>query len=1121
MAEKIIYPRFIETSPCGEDLFESGAQKKTATSIAEVIRKGTSHYRLIGLDGSWGAGKSNVISIIKKDLGDTHHLFVYDAWSHQEDLQRRSFLEGLTDDLQQHHIVDQEEWKEKLKKLLAKKKETVQHTVPKLSYAIIVAFLATILTPITTAISGMFKEDDKLWKILLAGSPILIALLIWGIAARKNKKYRNFLDLFYIYKEKDLETVTNEVITESEPSVREFRNWMFDLENSLKKDIIIVFDNMDRLPPEKVQSLWSSIHTFFSENNAHKRIWVVVPFDRAHITEAFSKDAEKSNHFINKTFSVIFRVPPAVLTDWWDFFELKFFEAFGEDQRSEYSIVKGVFDRYQFSITPRKVIAFINELVTLKLTWDNTMPLRYMALFLVNKDLVLNDPVSIIINKGYRSKVAELFPEDHEVDDNIAALVYNVPKETATQVTLQREIILAIRENDMDLLDRLQKHKDFFKILEEIYAREEDMDFKVSVNALNEITYEQENAYAHNVLQSIWSKLALKQRNIAIDELSFAETQQILLSNCPEHNRIPLIKYLAAQYSISRNFKGDDFFKTVDALDDFIRDKKWDIKLPDHLRRTSMQPEQFVTYVQVAKENYEYFEAYCDNIQLENHFVGKFDKDWEGTQILEFIKKNYKFPALKKKVEEYMASDNVTLTNVTRLLEIYRNLSEDRILSVRIPDEKIDTLLSETQGNSNEYYELAAMRIARGDSWEGTSNMSETILSNSNEEEIKQISTRIESFSNLGDLIKLTVRLNQPLLNAVVKELIQRSKGTSRMSILEIVPLFDKIIEIVGVTDTELVERLNGWSKHFKDQLTEEKLATAVPSLSIYSACLKTKNDFSSHLFATAISYIEKIEEERWQQILSDENSYEFKLVGFLLKNEVISSFPNKLLEPYKQRLASIAEETEPLPHDRDVWAELYYAVDKRQIKATIKNVRDSFISKGNINGELFLLFEEMLRITGSLDERSGDVIRRIITPVIQNESCLDTIIHDADFYLSLFSHSGEERIEFVKSFRKAQEQRPGVEFINKFSNGLDGLLAGKLSIKQASYYTDEFSADVTEKMKQVVEREGVLHFKIDNGIVDNNDPHPGIPKRLSLKFDFDGKEYDHSYNEGDWLNIP
>ena len=83
-------------------------------------------------------------------------------------------------------------------------------------------------------------------------------------------------------------------ISDIEPSVTEFRKWMTDLSNALvdKRRLVIVFDNMDRLPSEKVRQLWSSIQTFFAVKG-YTKVWCVVPFDREHLANAFSDANEE------------------------------------------------------------------------------------------------------------------------------------------------------------------------------------------------------------------------------------------------------------------------------------------------------------------------------------------------------------------------------------------------------------------------------------------------------------------------------------------------------------------------------------------------------------------------------------------------------------------------------------------------------------------------------------------------------------------------------------------------------------------------------------------------------------------------------------------------------------
>ena len=122
-----IYPQFISNLPCGEDYTEGKSQERLAVAIAEHIISTDSKdenqlSRIIGLKGDWGTGKSNVIKILDKpneklqeehavlkQIKNGYHIFEYDAWGHQEDLQRRSFLETLTSKLMEEGFLSESE----------------------------------------------------------------------------------------------------------------------------------------------------------------------------------------------------------------------------------------------------------------------------------------------------------------------------------------------------------------------------------------------------------------------------------------------------------------------------------------------------------------------------------------------------------------------------------------------------------------------------------------------------------------------------------------------------------------------------------------------------------------------------------------------------------------------------------------------------------------------------------------------------------------------------------------------------------------------------------------------------------------------------------------------------
>lgn len=77
---------------------EFGTHKKIADLLREEILHST-EGRSIALVGDWGSGKSTVIELLRREIGQgqnaTSHLFVYDAWSHQGDSLRRAFLDDF------------------------------------------------------------------------------------------------------------------------------------------------------------------------------------------------------------------------------------------------------------------------------------------------------------------------------------------------------------------------------------------------------------------------------------------------------------------------------------------------------------------------------------------------------------------------------------------------------------------------------------------------------------------------------------------------------------------------------------------------------------------------------------------------------------------------------------------------------------------------------------------------------------------------------------------------------------------------------------------------------------------------------------------------------------------
>ena len=231
--------KILSKFPCFSDLFEGRAHEKLSCVIADEIRN-DANCTIIGIDGGWGSGKSNLVGMIEKRLTDKrgsdgkkeqYHFFTYDAWGHQNDLPRRSILEELTTDITNgdNALLNEDIWKEKLKNLLAKKRNTHTKTVPSLNYAIVTIALMTALTPAVNTISD--NIECPLYKLLftllffLSGGAFIAYKQIKSLKKHEQKiTCENFFsELFLLYKKEIKENVKYETISEREPSTKQDR----------------------------------------------------------------------------------------------------------------------------------------------------------------------------------------------------------------------------------------------------------------------------------------------------------------------------------------------------------------------------------------------------------------------------------------------------------------------------------------------------------------------------------------------------------------------------------------------------------------------------------------------------------------------------------------------------------------------------------------------------------------------------------------------------------------------------------------------------------------------------------------------------------------------------------
>jgi hypothetical protein len=193
--------KFVTDEPADRDEFQSGAHERVANTLVKVITS-SEGGRAIGLEGTWGSGKSTVIDLARSKLeawnetnSPKHVVFLFDAWAHQGDPLRRVFLDSLIGELVGKSI-DKGKWTKKLEELRSLKKKIIENKAEKLSwvarislivlplfplaYLLFSEFLktrdATISLPLIGAIS---KEWVGFWAVAILAAPYVMALLTW------------------------------------------------------------------------------------------------------------------------------------------------------------------------------------------------------------------------------------------------------------------------------------------------------------------------------------------------------------------------------------------------------------------------------------------------------------------------------------------------------------------------------------------------------------------------------------------------------------------------------------------------------------------------------------------------------------------------------------------------------------------------------------------------------------------------------------------------------------------------------------------------------------------------------------------------------------------------------
>lgn len=1042
--EKIEYPRFIPTTPSGIDKFEGGSQKRLSETIAQHFQKNdllgeNALPRIIGIEGEWGSGKSNVVKMLREQLKGKYYFFEYDAWGHQEDLQRRSILELLTQELVKNNFLvgetivefkngekEKVTWPDKLKYLLARKSEAESLTYPRVSEGMVAAFLVTVLTPVFTYIAYAIKPANTTWiSIVIALFPVICSLFVWVLACIFGKRKYGLSYLLAIYQGEVKRNRTYEVLNVDEPTVYEFKKWMQDISDYIETNnapkLVIVFDNMDRLPSEKVKELWSSIHTFFADGG-FKNIWAIIPFDEKHLSCAFGNEKENNSYarevtklFIKKTFPIVYRVAPPVITDYKIVFDKLFVEAFGTsvdfDSRET---INRVFRIEKPSTNVRDIISFINEMVALKQEWGESISIENIALFCLEKEQILNDPVNEILSGSYLLNTNSIIDNSIQLQSEMAALVYGVAVEHAQQIPLTKYIENCInKEHGYDINQYAESNVHFDMVLKYVVENMDTASVDKIIHCLNKLRRESTSVH------SIWKYLFLKKLGAPIEKQEFSMEYKALLLHLDSDMQNIIISRLYQEILHFTNFKGAYYFNALYEMDQFIKENGLSCDFRSIIQEKEVTPSTFIEFVQAANREQIVFSDHEDTIMCDGYRIKTNSESLDNylaelkfnhIDVLRAIKKNssYEFPKLLNVITNLVKEQRVNKDNAGVIFATYRILSKNkRLLEETLNLSLINQIYSDLESDKDiqhsGYYDFVAMKIAN--------NQPVSLIEGG---EIKYVADVIDYYIDYGVLLLKSLTFSSSLLTDLLAYMVENNLGWNLL-LTDVLPKFEEIKEEINVTDEALLNNLSNWDFESigKDNITEY-----VPNASFYAVTNRVDNALSKHINQVAI---EALSEESVDSLYSQRmnlKDYWIVVISYLL--DKMDSLPDNLVEFCKKIFRNIASGSQDPVQLPDYLKAMINKLDNRGIISTIIDIRNRFCNGVQaINPTKFQFFESYFRLYGSLIETAVSVVNQIMLPVIEDEACRSLIIQHQDFYINLINKVGDSSFEIKKRFRE------------------------------------------------------------------------------------------------------
>ena len=477
------YPRLLSDEPATEDGM-GGPHQRIACAIANLIYS-SEGGKSLRLEGSWGSGKSTIVRMLIDGFEKTRHtvgltrkasdvaIFQYDAWVHSGDPLRRAFIESLLQTVNERGWLSAETpqgsydyWKLEVDRLARKRKVVTKNT--KVSFSrpaklmLSVGLAAAGISPfLIEAVKKALKESSIAGWVEVIGCVGIAAFAFMLTHLIGDRALNTWI-------KRGADEETTEIFESPDPTSVDFQDAFASLMATTLiegRELVIVVDNLDRITDDEIKSIWSLLRSFlenttFRQKGWFKRLWVMVPMAglSRHVRDGVADMAtegatDEREIVLDKVFQVTFRLPPPMLASWKDYMATCLVQAFGPDEANSFAHIQRLYEiriTQPISITPRRIVTFVNDLVAMKIEWSNRAGLPELAAYVLFRNQLgpNHEAPDLVKNVLGAKRVDGIFPMLH---------LHAESPEDAAYLTLRPRIELALQTADATALAALME----------------------------------------------------------------------------------------------------------------------------------------------------------------------------------------------------------------------------------------------------------------------------------------------------------------------------------------------------------------------------------------------------------------------------------------------------------------------------------------------------------------------------------------------------------------------------------------------------------------------------------------------------------------------------------------